>query len=138
MPKAKDAGKKGGSKAKPGDKAPKANPDTKFAPSARSFGIGGDIIPKGDLGRFVKWPKYVRLQRQNRVLYKRLKVPPAINQFTLTADKGTATEIFKLLHKYRPESKKDKAARLKQEAEAKPESPKPVTIKYGLNHVVSL
>lgn len=43
--------------------------------------------PPRDLTRFVRWPKYIRLQRQRQVLYQRLKVPPAINQFTQTLDK---------------------------------------------------
>jgi hypothetical protein len=37
-------------------------------------GIGGDLPPKRDMHRFVKWPKYVRIQRQRRVLNQRLKV----------------------------------------------------------------
>lgn len=36
--------------------------------------IGGDLPPKRDMHRFVKWPKYVRIQRQRRVLNQRLKV----------------------------------------------------------------
>ena len=69
--------------------------------------------PKTPLNRYVKWPKYVRIQRQRRVLTKRLKararrllffystrplsrlltlplsqVPPAINQFTKVLDKN--------------------------------------------------
>lgn len=49
----------------------------------------------------MKWPKYVRLQRQRRVLNQRLKVPPALNRFTKTLDKNTAQTLFKLLLKYR-------------------------------------
>merc|ERR1712137_724980 len=56
----------------------------------RVFGIGGAIRPKTDLTRFVKWPKYIRLQRQRAILLKRLKVPPMINQFSRTADRNTA------------------------------------------------
>lgn len=37
-------------------------------------GIGGDLPAKRDMRRFVKWPKYVRIQRQRRVLNQRLKV----------------------------------------------------------------
>jgi hypothetical protein len=40
---------------------------------------------------------YVRLQRARRVLQKRLKVPPAINQFGKTLDKNLATNLFKIL-----------------------------------------
>lgn len=47
---------------------------------ASHAGLGGGPPPKTDLHRFVKWPKYVRLQRQKRVLSMRLKVPPVINQ----------------------------------------------------------
>ena len=90
-----------------------------FHPKKRTFSIGGDIPGKRDLGRFVKWPKYVRLQRQYRVLYKRLKVPPGINQFTQTLDKTNAAELFRMMDKYRPEDKSAKKDRLKAEAEAK-------------------
>ncbi len=61
---------------------------------------GQDIQPKQDLTRFVKWPEYVRLQRQKVILSQRLKVPPAIAQFSHTLDKNTATQLFKLLNKY--------------------------------------
>jgi len=50
---------------------------------------GGTIQPKRDLTRYVRWPKYIRLQRQKAILYQRLKVPPSINQFTQTLDKQT-------------------------------------------------
>merc|ERR1711990_503810 len=76
-----------------------------FEKKSRTFGIGGALPPKRDVTRFVKWPKYIRLQRQRRILYKRLKVPPPINQFTYTLAKNQATELFKLLLKYRPEDK---------------------------------
>ena len=47
-----------------------------FESRPKKFRIGGDIQPKRDLTRFVKWPKYVLIQRQKRVLLGRLKVPP--------------------------------------------------------------
>lgn len=63
--------------------------------------LGQDIQPSRDLSRFVKWPKYIRIQRQKAVLQKRLKVPPPINQFTQTADKQTGLTIIKYtLHKH--------------------------------------
>jgi len=111
----------------------------------RNFGIGQDIQPKRNLSRFVKWPEYVRLQRQKKILHMRLKVPPALAQFQNTADKNLATQIFRLLNKYRPETKAEKKERLVKEAEAVKEgkkkedvSKKPYTVKYGLNHVVGL
>ncbi|KAL0617999.1 60S ribosomal protein L7a [Plecturocebus cupreus] len=63
-----------------------------FEKRPENFGIRQGIQPKRDLTRFVKWPRYIRLQRQRAILYKQLKVPPAINQFTQTLDHQTATE----------------------------------------------
>jgi len=78
---------------------------TLFEKRTRNFSIGQDIQPKRDLTRFVRWPRYIRLQRQRAVLAKRLKVPPPINQFTNTLDKQSAVKLFQLLDKYRPETK---------------------------------
>jgi large subunit ribosomal protein L7Ae len=111
----------------------------------RNFGIGQDIQPKRNLSRMVRWPEYVRLQRQKKILNMRLKVPPAIAQFQHVLDKNTAAQAFKLLNKYRPETKVEKKERLLKEATAIKEgkkkedvSKKPYTVKYGLNHVVGL
>ncbi|GAA5794941.1 60S ribosomal protein L7A [Helicostylum pulchrum] len=110
----------------------------------KNFGVGQDIQPKRDVSRFVKWPQYVKLQRQKKIIYQRLKVPPALNQFTHVLDKNTATQVFKLMHKYRPESKAEKRDRLRAAAAAKAEkkevakTDKPVVIKYGINHITAL
>ena len=58
--------------AKSSKKEPKKNPLYEKRP--KNFAIGGDIQPKRDLTRFVRWPRYIRLQRQKRVLLLRLKV----------------------------------------------------------------
>jgi len=114
-----------------------------FEKKTRNFGIGGHIQPVRDMGRYVKWPKYVRLQRQKAVLLKRLKVPPSLNQFTKTLDKHTASEFFKLATKYRPESKQQKKERLLALAAAKNEGKEikqvaPIVLKKGLNHITAL
>jgi len=86
----------------------------------------------------------VRLQRQKSILLQRLKVPPSLNQFTRALDKNTAASVFKLLAKYRPETKQEKKARLTAAAAAKAEGKtvddgkKPVFVKYGLNHITTL
>ena len=90
-----------------------------FEKRPKNFGIGQDIQPKRDLTRFVKWPCYIRLQRQRAILYKRLKVPPAINQVTQALDRQTATQLVKLAPKYRPETKQEKHQRLLARAEKK-------------------
>jgi large subunit ribosomal protein L7Ae len=138
-----------------------------FEKRVRRYGIGQDLPPKNrDLTRLVRWPKYIRLQRQRRVLYQRLKVPPAINQFSRTLDKNTALELFKMLVKYKPEDKAAKKQRLlaransrvkattkeqrqkwddqkknaktakKKDADAPPK--KPNVVKFGINHVTAL
>jgi len=115
-----------------------------FEKRPRNFGIGQDIQPVRDLSRFVKWPKYIRIQRQKAVLQKRLKVPPPINQFTQTLDRQTATQLFKILGKYRPESALQKKKRLQAKAEAKvakkEEAPtkRPNVIRAGTNTVTKL
>jgi len=48
---------------------------------------------------------------------ERVKVPPAINQFSKTLDKNAANALLKLLKKYKPESKVEKKIRLKGLAE---------------------
>ncbi|KAF8798411.1 L30e-like protein, partial [Phlegmacium glaucopus] len=127
-------------------KTVKSKKNPLFQADAKNFGIGQDIRPKTDLTRFVKWPEYVRLQRQKVILHQRLKVPPAIAQFSHTLDKNTATQLFKLLNKYRPETTQEKKARLQATAAAAAEdkekdakdSKKPLFVKYGLNHIVAL
>ena len=123
-----------------------------FEKRPRIFGIGGSLPPKRDLTHFVSWPKYVKLQRQKRVLTNRLKMPPQINLFNKTIEKNQAAQLFKLLAKYRPEDKSMKKARLlaiansRKEAKAadqpkakKPEkTKKPLTVKYGINHITAL
>ncbi|XP_034250110.1 60S ribosomal protein L7a [Thrips palmi] len=115
-----------------------------FEKRPRNFGIGQDIQPSRDLSRFVRWPRYIRIQRQKNVLQKRLKVPPPINQFTQTLDKQTAVSIFKMLDKYRPETAAAKKARLQARAEkkvaTKEDSPtkRPNTVRSGINTVVKL
>ena len=58
--------------------------------------------------RFVKFPRYVQLQRQKRILLKRLKCPPALAQFFDPLDKDSTNKVVKILEKYTPETKKEK------------------------------
>merc|ERR1712216_58542 len=101
-------------KAKQPKKEPKGPTNPLFERRPKNFGIGNSLPVKTPLNRYVKWPKYVRIQRQRRVLQKRLKGPSAVNQFNNTLDKNLATNLFKLLMKYRPED----AAQKKEEGKA--------------------
>lgn len=122
----------------------KANPYSKlFQSRPRNHKIGGHIQPKRDLTRYVKWPKYILLQRQKKILLQRLKVPGVINQFSFTLSKDQLKGLTSLLKKYKPEDKKQKRERLVKEAEAKAQKQtvdkkKPLMIKCGLNHVTTL
>jgi large subunit ribosomal protein L7Ae len=115
-----------------------------FEKRPKNFGIGQDIQSKRDLMRFVKWPHYIRLQRQRAILYKRFKVPPAINQFTQALDRQTATQLPKLAHKYRPEAKQEKKQRLlartEKKAAGKGDVPtkRPPVLRAGVNTVTTL
>lgn len=93
--------------------------------------------------RFVKWPRYIRLQRQRAILQKRLKIPPALAQFTNTLEKNSAAALFKLLYAYRPETRKAKDARMKAAAESmaagqEVKNSSKHVLKFGLNHVTTL
>merc|ERR1719213_283815 len=87
-----------------------------FEKRPKNFAIGGDVQPRRDLTRYVKWPRCVRLQRQKRILMTRLKVPPSLNQFSHAVDKNQATQLFRLLNKYKREDKAAKKERLMEMA----------------------
>lgn len=93
----------------------------------KNFSIGNDIQPRRDLTRYVKWPKYVTLQRKKAILLKRLKVPPVLNQFTNTLNTNQAQQLFSLLRKYKAT---EGAADAKGKVQRK--------LRYGLNEVTSL
>jgi len=114
-----------------------------FENRPKNLRIGGTVQPSRDLTRFVRWPRYILQQRQKRVLYQRLRVPPAVNQFTKTLNNNQSKNLWRLLAKYSPESKKDKIARLKSQADNKAQgkevnTKKPEVLKFGLNHITSL
>jgi len=125
------------------EKRKKAKANPLFEKTPRNFRVGGDIQPKRNLNRFVKWPKYVRLQRMKKIMLMRLKMPPSLNQFSATIDKNQAATLLRLMKKYVPETREQKKARLMEMAQQKKDgqevkTKKPQVIKYGLNHVTTL
>lgn len=124
-------------------KKPKNMPEASlFAARPRDFGIGRDVPFKRDISRFMRWPAFVTRQRKRRVLERRLKVPPALNQFRRVLDRSTRTELLKLVKKYKPETRQERTKRLKAAAEAKSKDAKktastkpPISIKTGLQEV---
>ena len=114
-------------------------------PAPKNFNFGNDVRPRIVKSRFVKFPRYVQLQRQKRILMRRLKVPPALAQCYDPLDKDTCKKVYKILESYAPETKKEKKERLKNEAkeqeknkDKKKDGKKPVSVKCGLNHVTYL
>lgn len=143
MPKKELAGKKKPAKKLPaapiGGPAKAVKKSSTFEKRTRNFRIGGDIQPKRNLTRFVKWPQYIRLQRQKRILLQRLKVPPSIAQFSHTMDREGFMQLTRLCKKIAPESKEEKKQRLEAKAAGTAAENKvaPV-IKFGINHVTEL
>ena len=69
--------------------APKRKGDvSKFVARAKNFGIGQAVPYKRDISRFMRWPRFVTVQRKKRVLQRRLKTPPALNQFNKISHEG--------------------------------------------------
>jgi len=107
----------------------------------KNTGIGFDQ-PRRDVTRFVKWPRYVRIQRQRKILMLRLRIPPPIYQFSRAWDRNNAMSFFKLASKYRLESKRQRRSRLLRWAKVRATHPaenthfiKPLTLVAGLNAV---
>ncbi|BHF60494.1 hypothetical protein AAHC03_0639 [Spirometra sp. Aus1] len=122
-------------------KAIKKNPLIQKRP--RNFGIGQAIQPRRNVYRFVKWPKYVLLQRQKAILKKRLKIPPPINQFNEALDRATSLQVFNLCNKYKPQSKQSKKAQLthraQKRADGAPDAPtaRKAVLKSGVREVTA-
>lgn len=127
--------------AKPNKVLKVRNPN--FEKTPKDFSIGGTVRPRLNLSRYVRWPRYIRVQRQRRVLLQRLKIPPALNQFNYTIDKSQAIQLLRFLEKYRGETRREKSARLLRDAEVIASggelvTRKPFMLKSGFNHVTNL
>ncbi|KAM5314438.1 LOW QUALITY PROTEIN: large ribosomal subunit protein eL8-like [Glossophaga mutica] len=114
-----------------------------FEKRPKNFCIRQDIQPKRDLTHFVKWPCQIRLLRQRVTLYERLKVPPALNQFTQALDCQTATQLLELAHKDLETKHKKKQrllAQAKKKAASKEDVPttRPPVLRAAVNTVTTL
>lgn len=123
--------------------APVAKKNSKTMPSKyvaepKDFGVNRAVPFKRDISRFMRWPVFVTMQRKRRVLERRMKVPPALNQFRMTLDRSTRTNLFKVLNKYKPETAKARKARLAAAAKDSKKgaaSKAPLAIQVGLQSV---
>ena len=99
--------------------------------------------------RYVRWPRYIRIQRQRKILLESLKVPPALTPFigsgASSLDANATRSAFALLSKYKPESRHERRDRLRKVADATGGDESKVTdakyfhtLKYGLKHVTHL
>jgi len=131
-----------------------------FASRPRQWVIGGAIPHRRDLTHFVAWPHYIRMQRQKKILLKRLKCPPSVNMFNHSLTKETVVALFKFMDKMKPleaaELKKQRMEAAKRIAETSKNEDKkaaaaqreeivkdliakrPACLRAGLNHVTDL
>jgi len=100
----------------------------KFEVTKKIFKTGQDIQPKKDLSRFVKWPLYIQIQRERKVLYQKLKIPPLIDQFTRSLDKDMIKQLLFTLSKYRKNSTDNLYNKNKNI----------IYIKHGINNITNL
>ena len=94
-------------------------------------------IYRKDLSRFVKWPKYIRIQRQRRIFCQKLKIPPAIFQFSKTLDKNMSSQLFQLLSNYRRTESVSKHNMFKSKIKNSTNKDL-VLIRHGINTVAKL
>lgn len=114
-----------------------------FEKKRRNNAIGVGVQPKRDLSKYIKFPKSIRIQRKKKILLQRLKVPPAINQFSEVLPRTETQDLFNFLNHYKCESRKEKKIRLREAAkqlkeDGKVKSKKPITAKRGLKCVTRL
>lgn len=103
----------------------------KVVPSSGRFSF------KKDLVRFIKWPKYIRIQRQRRIFCQKLKIPPAVHQFSKTLDKNMTNQLFHLLSSYKlNETKKDGKSLKKSLEKNNPKNT--ILIRHGIDTVSKL
>ncbi|XP_049850797.1 60S ribosomal protein L7a-like [Schistocerca gregaria] len=116
--------------------------DTLFYRPKKVSTVGIRVPRQRDLTHFVRWPRYIRIQRQRNILMKRMKVPPAINQFTQTLPKSAAVTLFRVLDHHGHETPQAKRARLLKAAMDKTgqlsNTKRPYTVKCGIRLVTKL
>ncbi|EKF29061.1 60S ribosomal protein L7a, putative [Trypanosoma cruzi marinkellei] len=86
----------------------------------------------------MRWPTFVTMQRKKRVLQRRLKVPPALHQFTKVLDRSSRNELLKLVKKYPSETRRARRQRLFDVATEKKENPEAASKKAPLRVVTGL
>jgi len=93
----------------------------------RIFQTGRDIQPKRDLSRFIKWPLYIQMQRERKILFQRLKIPPIIHQFSKSLDRNIVKQLIFTLSKY----KKNATGSFSKKKNL-------IFIKHGINNITNL
>lgn len=114
-----------------------------FEKRPKNFGFGQDIQPLWDSPTLSTAPLTFGCSSKGLFSIKYLKVPPAVNQFTQALDHQTGTQLLKLAHKYRPETKQEKTQKLlawaEKKAASKGDVPKrPPVLPAGVNIATTL
>ncbi|KAH0576279.1 Ribosomal protein L7a [Spironucleus salmonicida] len=100
--------------------------------------MGVGVHTQKDLTRYVRWPAYIRIQRQKALLQTRLKVPGAINQFHHPVSKNLNIEILNFAKKYIKETREERKVRITKMAETKTKIPAKASVISGINEVTNL
>eukprot|EP00766_Chilomastix_caulleryi_P001452 gnl/Chilomastix_caulleri/2420.p1 GENE.gnl/Chilomastix_caulleri/2420~~gnl/Chilomastix_caulleri/2420.p1 ORF type:complete len:196 (+),score=43.89 gnl/Chilomastix_caulleri/2420:56-643(+) len=114
-----------------------------FKPNHKGKGIGGHPKHHADLTHFVRWPRYIRIQRQHSILTNRMKVPAQIAQFHKLAPLGCDSKIVSFAKAYKPETKEQRKERITRYAKAMAEGKDVKMIDrphlvFGINRVTQL
>ena len=114
-----------------------------FRPNYKGKGIGKTPNHHADLSHFVRWPRYIRIQRQRSILASRMKVPAQIGQFHKLAPISFDSKLISFAKAYKPETKAERKARIAKYAilnsQGKQEKMKDRPhLHFGINKVTQL
>lgn len=90
-----------------------------------------------DITRYVKYPRYIRVQRLKALLQNRMKVPPTVNIFRCPVTKNLNNELLSFAQKYATETSEVRKARIAKNAQDKTDIKAPLCVATGVNCVTS-
>jgi large subunit ribosomal protein L7Ae len=115
---------------------------TNFQTDPKIFGIHRKGYQNRKLSRFIKWPKYIRIQKQRCILSKKLKIPTMISQFTKILNFNLTRKVFEILSKYKTKDKNhnetEKNIEQIEKNRRENNNKKVFFLKHGINTVTNL
>lgn len=71
-----------------------------YIPKNRKIQGGQKMNMLNDCSRYVRWPKFINIQRQRRIFGNKIKLPGPLQIFSSSLDKNMTRQMFTLLKKY--------------------------------------